>query len=106
MTTWRPTPPGHEPRPVADSLDRLTHRLGAPRSSVLASIFSRWEDLVGPDIAAHSKPVSLREKVLVLNVDHPAWATHLQYLTGELLSRIEEATGPDEVREIRLKVTS
>jgi predicted nucleic acid-binding Zn ribbon protein len=104
MSTWRPTPPEHEPRPVADSLDRLAGRLGAPRSSVLAAIFSRWEDLVGPDIAAHSQPISLRQKVLVLSVDHPAWATQLQYLTSELLSRIESAAGPGEVREIRLKV--
>lgn len=108
MSTWRPAgpPPGErDPRPIGETLDRVTRRLGAPRASVLSTIFARWEDLVGADIAGHAKPVSLRDGVLVLAVDHPAWAAQLRFMTGDLTGRIQQATGSEEVVEIHLKVT-
>jgi predicted nucleic acid-binding Zn ribbon protein len=91
---------------VADSLERVARRMGAPRPAVAAVVFSRWEELVGADIAAHSKPLSLKEGVLVLAVDHPAWAAQLAYMTAEILERIAGAAGPGAVGEIRLRVTT
>lgn len=108
MTTWRAsgqTPAERDPRRVSETLDRLTKRLGAPSSSVLSAVFSGWEALVGADIAAHSRPVSVHSGVLVLAVDHPAWATQLRFMTAELLTRLHEATGVGDVQEIQIRVT-
>jgi predicted nucleic acid-binding Zn ribbon protein len=66
-----------------------------------------WEGLVGPDIAAHARPVSLHDGVLVLAVDHPAWAAQLRFMTAELLARIAQTTGSagtSEVTEIQIRV--
>jgi predicted nucleic acid-binding Zn ribbon protein len=105
MTTWRPLDPdGREPRRLGELLDPIAKRLGGPASGVFAAIFARWEGLVGPDIAAHAKPVALRKGVLVLAVDHPAWATQLRYMTDQLLSRITEETATSAVTEIHLRV--
>ena len=107
MSTWRPsTPPPSErdPRRVSESLDRLARRLGAPTAGVTAAVFSRWEELVGPDIAAHSHPVSLHDGVLTLAVDHPAWATQLRFMTAELIDRIGAGTGSSEVTSIVVRV--
>ena len=85
VTTWRSAEPGPvecEPRPVADSLDRVTRAFGAPRARLLAAVFSRWEELVGPEIARHAQPRSLRGGVLVLTADQPAWATQLRYMAA------------------------
>jgi predicted nucleic acid-binding Zn ribbon protein len=71
---------------------------------VLAAIFGRWTELVGPDIAAHATPVSLRHGQLLLVVDHPAWASQLRFMTGDVMSRITEATSSIEVREIHIRV--
>jgi predicted nucleic acid-binding Zn ribbon protein len=111
VSTWRPSepPPGErDPRRISELLDRTTRRLGGPSSGTTTAVFSRWEELVGPDIAAHSHPVSLHDGVLTLAVDHPAWATQLRFMTAELLTRIGDVTaaaGNGEVREIRLRVT-
>jgi predicted nucleic acid-binding Zn ribbon protein len=107
VSTWRstgPHPSEQEPRRISESLDRVTRRLGGPSSDVLAKIFGHWPQLVGPDIAAHARPVSLRRGELVLIVDHPAWAGQLRFMTGDLLAKIGEATGCGEVREIRIRV--
>jgi predicted nucleic acid-binding Zn ribbon protein len=110
VTTWRPLGPdggeGDDPRPVSASLDQVTRALGAPRAQVLASLFSRWEQLVGCEIAAHARPRSLRGGVLAISVDQPAWATQLRFLAGDLLARIHAETDAAEITEIRIGVES
>jgi predicted nucleic acid-binding Zn ribbon protein len=93
-----------DPRPVAESLDRVTKWLGAPRARELATLFSQWEAVVGREIAQHTEPRSLRGGVLILLVDQPAWATQLRYLGPELLARIHAAVGGSAVTEIQIRV--
>lgn len=104
MTTWRPTPPEREPRRLGEILDRTSTRLGGPSSATASVVFAHWETIVGADIAAHARPLSLHDRVLVLAVDEPAWAAQLRYMNAELLARIGDATGGVEVAEIRLRV--
>ena len=111
MTTWQPStpPPGErEPRKLSQLLDRTARRLGGPSSATASTLFARWEEVVGPDIAGHARPVSLHDGVLVLAVDHPAWASELRYMTAELLTRIAAATTSvgdrSEVSEIQVRV--
>jgi predicted nucleic acid-binding Zn ribbon protein len=91
-----------EPQPVAASLGEVTRRLGMPDTGVLATVFSRWEQLVGPDVASHAVPRSLRKGILVIEVDHPAWATELRWLSADLLARVQAETGSDSPTEVRI----
>ncbi|MBO0693324.1 MAG: DUF721 domain-containing protein [Acidimicrobiaceae bacterium] len=107
MTWWplRGEGPDRDPRPVGESLDAAARRLGSPGVSALGAIFARWEELVGPEVAKHSRPHRLRAGVLVIEVDQPAWATQLRYLSGDLLKRVNEAAGPDDVRAVQIRVS-
>ncbi len=108
MSTWIPSgppPSERDPRKVSESLDRITRRLGGPSAGVASTVFARWDEVVGPDIAGHARPVSLRAGVLTLAVDHPTWAAQLRFMTADLLARIAAATTAEEVREIHLRVT-
>ena len=108
MSTWRPADPDgreREPRRVGESIDRVTGSIGAPRAATLSVVFSRWEQLVGGEIASHASPRSLRDGVLVVDVDQPAWAAQLGFLSAQILSKLESEAGPDEVAEIRFRVT-
>ena len=115
---WRPLPSDNSgriryshrrtrlPEPASTSLGRITSRLGTPPPQALSAVFGRWGDIAGAEIAAHSHPRQLRDGVLVVEVDQPAWATQLGYLKAELIAKIAKATGGEEVREIRLRVHS
>jgi predicted nucleic acid-binding Zn ribbon protein len=108
--SWRPlpSPPAdREPRPVADSLERIATSIGAPRPGLLTTVFAGWEGLVGPDIAGHATPRSLRGGVLTVVVDHPAWATSLRLLSADLLRRIAadpDSGGAGEITELVVQV--
>jgi predicted nucleic acid-binding Zn ribbon protein len=99
-----PGQPGPGPRPVSDSLDRLATSLGVPSAGVLAALFSAWPELVGAGVAGHSRPRSLRNGVLVVAVDEPAWATQLRWLEADLLARLSEALGEGVVRSVDVRV--
>ncbi len=95
---------GHDPRPVAESLDRVSRSLGGPPATVLARLFSSWTELVGEAVAAHARPRALRRGVLVLAVDEPAWATQLRWLEARLLERVGEVAGEGVVTAIEVRV--
>ncbi|MCU1485373.1 MAG: putative RNA-binding protein containing Zn ribbon domain [Actinomycetia bacterium] len=102
---WKPLP-GEvaDPRRVGESLDRVASSLGVPLASTLSTVFASWPDMVGESVAQHSRPRSLRDGVLVVAVDEPAWATQLRWLEADLLTRLGEALGPGQVARIEVRV--
>jgi predicted nucleic acid-binding Zn ribbon protein len=89
---------------VGDSLDRVAKRIGAPGARTLGAVFGHWEDIVGPVVAAHARPVALREGVLRVEVDEPGWATQLRYLAPDVIRRCAEVAGADVVVSVDVKV--
>lgn len=97
--TWRPLPQpgGGDPRPLRESLGRYR--------TPLAAVLERWHDTVGADIAAHARPVAVRDRMLVVEVDDPTWASQLKWLGADLLRRLAEGAGEPvaDRLEVRLK---
>ena len=104
--SWRPLPgPGDaEPRPVGESLGRIARHLGAPPPGALTLVFDGWEELVGPAVAAHARPVSLSRGTLVVAVDQPAWGAQLGWLEADLLRRFDERLGTGVVCGLVVRV--
>jgi predicted nucleic acid-binding Zn ribbon protein len=91
-------------RPLGDSLDQLARRLGVPSSSVLSTIFTRWDELVGSGVSDHAWPLAVSKGVLVVGVDQPAWATQLRFLAPDLLRRVGAALPQHAIERIEVKV--
>ncbi len=91
-----------DPLPLQSILDDLVARRRWAGRVDGARIFDVWEEVAGPEIAAHSRPVRLAGGVLVIAVDDPAWATQLQFLAPELQARANSHLGPDLVRQVRI----
>jgi predicted nucleic acid-binding Zn ribbon protein len=105
VSPWKPLPGDlPEPRPVRDSLAGLAKSLGAPPPALLRAVFERWEEIVGPTIAAHAWPLRVHEGVLRIGVDQPAWATQLTFLGPELLRKVTAATGDSAITGVEIKV--
>ena len=68
-----------------------------------AEITLRWAEIVGPEIAARTKPVHLSRGRLLIECDHDVWRTELSFLKPEILKRIAEVEGDGVVKEIFLK---
>ncbi|HET6963597.1 MAG TPA: DUF721 domain-containing protein [Acidimicrobiales bacterium] len=107
-STWRPfgsgTPDAGQPRRVEESLQRISRSMGGSDAGVLGVVFSHWEEAVGPAIADHATPLSLRDGVLVVGVAESAWATQLRFLERQILDRLREAAGRDVATRIDVRV--
>jgi predicted nucleic acid-binding Zn ribbon protein len=88
MRRWRKD---NGPRPVGDSMPRVLGRLGsAPTPAVMEAVFTRWEELVGTELGAHLRPQRVDGRVLVVAVEHPAWATRARMESGQILARLQD----------------
>ena len=56
-------PPRSRPRPLAELLHKTLGDAFAKQGFASTELVTRWTDIVGPEIAAHSQPESLRQRV-------------------------------------------
>lgn len=97
-----PGPDNRDPQPFGRLVSRVAMDRGWSSRLTDATVLGRWPALVGPDIADHCTPVSLRDGELTLQAESTAWATQLRTLQRQLLGRLAAAVGPDVVRRIRV----
>ncbi|MGE0615164.1 MAG: DUF721 domain-containing protein [Bacteriovoracia bacterium] len=53
-----------------------------------AKALARWEEAVGPQIAKHSRAVSVKNGVLWVEVDHPIWRSELHHRKAQILEML------------------
>jgi predicted nucleic acid-binding Zn ribbon protein len=78
-----------DPVPISRSLDAIMKSLRGTDRLQIGGVFGRWDDAVGPAVAAHVRPVRLDQGVLTVEADEPAWATQVKFLSGDIVARLE-----------------
>ncbi|HET9441690.1 MAG TPA: DUF721 domain-containing protein [Acidimicrobiales bacterium] len=104
--TWRPLPTGvaSAPKHLGGSLDRVARELGMPDAKVLATVFGRWEEIVGPAMAATTRPLWLGDGALVVGVGDPSLAIELRYRGADILRRVAEVAGAPVADRLEVRV--
>ena len=62
-----------------------------------------WDKAVGEQIAAHARPLRVRERVLEVRVDHPVWMQQLQMLKPQILKKLHSHLPDCDIEEIYLR---
>ncbi len=92
------------PAPIRDVLQGLLQRLGVARPLEVADLLGRWEEVAGEPWAERSRPVTLADGELVVEVADGATASLLRYQTRDLVSRLDERVGRGLVTTVRVRV--
>ena len=86
---------------VPEEITRALHQgLGQ-----IYDLYPVWPDIVGPDLAKHSRPLVLAGKSLVVQVESPVWAASMRQRHQAILTRFKEVVGMQQVDEIRVRVS-
>lgn len=93
-------PDARDPQLVGTAIRRLIAERGWEDTTAAARVLAGWEQLFGPEIAEHCRPVSLVDGELVLTAESSAWATQLRLLTRTMQARLEEQVGKGVVTRI------
>ena len=71
----------------------------------VAQIAAAWPELVGPQLAANTRPAQLENKVLLVFVSHPGWIMELRgAMATEILARAQARYGKTVVQNLRFAV--
>ena len=91
-----------DPAPLGSLLSGAAGRFGLDDAGAVGTVWRKWLELVGPDVAAHCEPTSLRSGVLRIRADSPVWAHEVGYLAEEIKGRVNGLLGRDAVGEVRI----
>lgn len=104
------SPPRPGRRPRRDDPDRLSAAIeglidarGWQEASVSGSVSGRWAQIVGADLAAHTRPDGLADGELTVTADSTAWATQVRLLAAELVRRINADLGEGAVTRVKVR---
>jgi predicted nucleic acid-binding Zn ribbon protein len=76
---------------------------GWQQQVAVGAAFGRWEQIVGPELAAHARPCGLAGGELVVVADSTAWATQLRLLAATLIRRLNAELGDGTVRRVKVR---
>jgi predicted nucleic acid-binding Zn ribbon protein len=91
-----------DPVPLATALDGLLDAEGWALAVATGSVFGRWAEIVGPDLAAHTTPEGLSDGELTVAADSTAWATQVRLLAAQLVLRLNRELGDGTVLRVRV----
>jgi predicted nucleic acid-binding Zn ribbon protein len=97
-----PGPDGRDPQLLGSATGELARSRGWAGRVAEGSVFGRWREVVGDQIAAHASPTSLNEGVLTVSAESTAWATQLRLVQAQLLAKIAAAVGDGVVTSLKI----
>ena len=90
-------PDARDPALIASTVGDLVRERQWEKTLRSAGILTRWDRIVGQEIAAHCRPVRLESGRLSCVAESTAWATQIRLLSASLLDRIAAELGPGVV---------
>ncbi|MGN6794455.1 MAG: DUF721 domain-containing protein [Streptosporangiaceae bacterium] len=92
-----------DPASLSTAIDGLVADTGWELAVATGSVYGRWAQIVGPDLAAHTSPDGLVDGELTVVADSTAWATQLRLLAAELVRKLNAELGDGSVRRVNVR---
>jgi len=92
-----------DPQPLAAAIDGLLADQGWRADAAIGSVFGRWDQIVGPEVAAHTRPGGFTDGELLVIADSTAWATQVRLLAATLVRRLNAELGQGTVRRVKVR---
>jgi|LSQX01.3.fsa_nt_gb predicted nucleic acid-binding Zn ribbon protein len=97
-----PPAPDADALPVADFVDDILKNMKLDSHAKAGQITEVWPEIVGPQIARHTRPGHYDNQLLTVFVSHPAWLMELRGAPArEILTRLQDRFGAETITDIR-----
>ncbi|MDD5680529.1 MAG: DciA family protein [Candidatus Omnitrophica bacterium] len=93
-----------KPERIDGVIKSLIEKLDKEARPTSEGIETIWQEIAGDKAAKHAKPVSLRKKRLVINVDGSSWLYELTLKKGVLLGGLKKKLGEDKITELQFRI--
>lgn len=89
-----------DPQTLGTAISGLLRENGWRGAAAIGSVFGRWPEIVGADLAAHTRPEHYEDGALTVAADSTVWATQVRLLAATLVRRLNEELGDGMVRRV------
>ena len=93
-------PDERDPQLLDSTIGRLIADQGWRTDVRVHGVFSRWDTIVGREVAQHATPEAFGEGKLTVRTDSTAWATQMRLLAPNVVRRLNEELGDGTVTVI------
>lgn len=93
-------PDDRDPQPLGRAVQRLLAERGWEAPAAVGGVLGRWDEIVGPEVAAHCRPEGYDGGVVTVVADSTAWATQVRLLAPQLVRRLNEECGNGTVSRV------
>jgi hypothetical protein len=93
-----------KPEILGEILQKILKKRNIPLAPTDRHLLNTWRRAVGPQIAAQTHPDAVKRKTLFVRVSAPVWLHQLQFMKEEILGRINELYGKEEVRGLHFAI--
>ncbi|WP_310739360.1 DciA family protein [Microbispora sp. H10830] len=91
-----------DPLPFGRAIRDLLAARGWEQPVAVGGVFGRWAEIVGPELAAHTRPETFEDGEVVVAADSTAWATQVRLLASTLVRRLNEELGDGVVTRVKV----
>ncbi|MGN6130226.1 MAG: DUF721 domain-containing protein, partial [Nocardioidaceae bacterium] len=86
-------PDDRDPQLLDSTSGRVRAERGGGTDVGVQGVFTRWDQVGGPEVAQHCTPESYADGKLVVRTDSTAWATQMRLLAPTAVRRLNEELG-------------
>jgi predicted nucleic acid-binding Zn ribbon protein len=95
-------PDDRDPQTLDVTMGRFVNEQGWETELRVHGVFSRWDAIVGREVAQHVTPVSYADGLLSVRTDSTAWAVEMKNLAPSVVRRLNDVLGDETVRVIEV----
>ena len=92
-----------DPERLNAAIEGLIDARGWQEAAAVGSVFGRWAQIVGPELAGHTRPDGLADGELTVTADSTAWATQVRLLAAQLVRRLNAELGDGAVHQVKVR---
>ena len=100
---FAPQPRRVDPVSLSSAISGLLDAEGWALAAATGSVFGRWAEIVGSDLAGHTRPERLADGELIVVADSTAWATQVRLLAAQLVLRLNAELGDGTVLRVKVR---
>jgi predicted nucleic acid-binding Zn ribbon protein len=89
-----------KPEAISSIIGRQLASLGLAGKIKQASVEHLWPEMVGPEIAGHTRVLKIDAGRLIVSVDSPVWRQELMYQRDAFIARLNQELEEEIISDI------
>ncbi len=87
-----------------DLIARFIDSIGIRDEKGIVPFVRSWPEIVGPDLAAHSQVLDIRNGAVLVGLDHPAWLQRMHMERRRIVRQVQRRFPSLEIRYLHMTI--